>query len=267
MIQQPELGKKIADYRKAKGLTQEELVEKCNLSVRTLQRIEAGEVTPRSYTVKLIFEALELNYDNSFETSKESSKGLTSKWLEQFYISFIDLFNLKTKTMKKLTILSIIILVVILGVFTVNTKLNAKNTDTQKQANKKVENLAERELAFSDFSCYGCTEKKGLVIGRDVSFKLNGVKVSSIRLIVIDKETREFDALFVVGKFLERKVEIDYPKDMIADGNLKYSADKIKESGSRINLIGSAKIMDINNKDNPNDDESIEADEIIITLK
>jgi transcriptional regulator with XRE-family HTH domain len=36
MIQQPELGEKIADYRKAKELTQEELVEKCNLSVRTL---------------------------------------------------------------------------------------------------------------------------------------------------------------------------------------------------------------------------------------
>jgi transcriptional regulator with XRE-family HTH domain len=46
MIQQPELGKKIADFRKSKGFTQEELVEKCNLSVRTLQRIEVGEVTP-----------------------------------------------------------------------------------------------------------------------------------------------------------------------------------------------------------------------------
>ncbi|MGM0473729.1 MAG: helix-turn-helix domain-containing protein [Bacteroidota bacterium] len=37
---QPELGKRIAELRKARGLTQEELVEKCNLSVRTLQRIE-----------------------------------------------------------------------------------------------------------------------------------------------------------------------------------------------------------------------------------
>jgi transcriptional regulator with XRE-family HTH domain len=45
-IQQPNLGKKIAKLRKAKGLTQEELVEKCNISVRTLQRIEAGEVAP-----------------------------------------------------------------------------------------------------------------------------------------------------------------------------------------------------------------------------
>ena len=54
-MNQPDLGKKIAELRKAKGFTQEELVEKCNLSVRTLQRIESGEVTPRSYTVKIIF--------------------------------------------------------------------------------------------------------------------------------------------------------------------------------------------------------------------
>lgn len=58
-MKQPELGKKISEMRKAKGLTQEELVEKCNLNVRTIQRIEAGEVTPRSYTIKSIFEALD----------------------------------------------------------------------------------------------------------------------------------------------------------------------------------------------------------------
>jgi transcriptional regulator with XRE-family HTH domain len=44
-MKQPELGRKIAELRKAKGLTQEELVEKCNIRVRTLQRIESGEVS------------------------------------------------------------------------------------------------------------------------------------------------------------------------------------------------------------------------------
>ncbi|UJP64636.1 helix-turn-helix domain-containing protein [Mongoliitalea daihaiensis] len=57
-MQQPQLGLKIQEWRKAKGMTQEELVEKCNINVRTIQRIEAGEVTPRSYTVKAILEAL-----------------------------------------------------------------------------------------------------------------------------------------------------------------------------------------------------------------
>ena len=105
MIQQPELGKKISDLRKAKGFTQEELVDKCNLSVRTLQRIEAGEVTPRPVTVKLIFEALDVSFDKTMK-----DKGLVLKWLKQFYINFIDLFNLKTNTMKKITILTVIFL-------------------------------------------------------------------------------------------------------------------------------------------------------------
>ena len=63
IMKQPELGRKISELRTAKGLTQEELVEKCNISVRTIQRIEAGEVTPRSYTVKTILAALD--YDLS----------------------------------------------------------------------------------------------------------------------------------------------------------------------------------------------------------
>jgi len=46
-MRQPELGKKIVELRKAKGLTQEELVAECNLNVRTLQRIESGVVMPR----------------------------------------------------------------------------------------------------------------------------------------------------------------------------------------------------------------------------
>lgn len=58
IMRQPALGKKIAELRKAKGLTQEELVEMCNISVRTIQRIETGEVTPRSYTIKTILGAL-----------------------------------------------------------------------------------------------------------------------------------------------------------------------------------------------------------------
>lgn len=70
-MRQPELGRMIAERRKAKGFTQEELVEKCKLSVRTLQRIEAGEVEPRSYTVKIILEALDFDFSNSDEFSPE----------------------------------------------------------------------------------------------------------------------------------------------------------------------------------------------------
>lgn len=64
-MKQPELGRKLSNLRKAKGMTQEELVAKCNLSVRTIQRIEAGEVTPRSYTIKALFEALEVEWEHN----------------------------------------------------------------------------------------------------------------------------------------------------------------------------------------------------------
>lgn len=53
-MKQPALGKRIFELRTSKGFTQEELVEKCNISVRTIQRIESGEVTPRSFTIKTI---------------------------------------------------------------------------------------------------------------------------------------------------------------------------------------------------------------------
>ncbi len=67
IMKQPELGLRISELRKSKGLTQEELVEQCNISVRTIQRIEAGEVTPRSYTIKTILSALD--YDlNKIQT-------------------------------------------------------------------------------------------------------------------------------------------------------------------------------------------------------
>ena len=61
-MKQPKLGKHIAQLRQSQGLTQEELVEKCNISVRTIQRIESGDVTPRSYTVKTIFNALDYDF-------------------------------------------------------------------------------------------------------------------------------------------------------------------------------------------------------------
>ena len=84
VMKQPELGKKITELRKAKGMTQEELVEKCNISVRTIQRIEAGEVTPRSYTVKTILAAME--YDLSTITANgnnavRSTIGAMKKYL------------------------------------------------------------------------------------------------------------------------------------------------------------------------------------------
>ena len=63
-MQQPELGRRLTALRKEKGLTQEDLVEKSHVSVRTIQRIEAGEVLPRMITVKILLEALGVSYES-----------------------------------------------------------------------------------------------------------------------------------------------------------------------------------------------------------
>ncbi|ARN70308.1 hypothetical protein BST91_00875 [Nonlabens tegetincola] len=78
-MKQPELGIYIAQLRKEKGLTQEELVERCNINVRTIQRIEAGEVSPRSYTIKNILEVLGKSFDEVYSGTKE---GQTSNEVE-----------------------------------------------------------------------------------------------------------------------------------------------------------------------------------------
>ncbi|MBL4655960.1 MAG: helix-turn-helix domain-containing protein [Bacteroidia bacterium] len=57
------ISEKIIYYRKLKGLTQEELAEKTELSTRTIQRIESGEVDPRLYTLKSIADVLEVSME------------------------------------------------------------------------------------------------------------------------------------------------------------------------------------------------------------
>jgi len=70
-MKQPELGKKLTEFRNEIGLTQEELSEKTKINIRTIQRIELGEVTPRAYTLKIILKNLgrdfaEINGENEY---------------------------------------------------------------------------------------------------------------------------------------------------------------------------------------------------------
>jgi len=115
-MKQPELGKKISELRKARGLTQEELVEKCNIGVRTIQRIEAGEVTPRSFTIKTILAALESDIKLVSENDDDSET--FTKWLKRLFLIDIDLSNASEFFVKQLNIAWIVGLVYfILGIF------------------------------------------------------------------------------------------------------------------------------------------------------
>lgn len=55
------ISQQIKSARQNQGLTQVQLAEKCNLDIRTIQRIESGMVTPRFYTMNLINKVLDTN--------------------------------------------------------------------------------------------------------------------------------------------------------------------------------------------------------------
>ena len=65
-ISQPKLGERLHDIRVARGLTQLELRERSHVSIRTIQRIESGVVTPRTITIKILLEALGENMEEWF---------------------------------------------------------------------------------------------------------------------------------------------------------------------------------------------------------
>ena len=72
------IGVVIKEVRKQKGLTQFDLSEHANLSVRTIQRIENNEVEPTFYSLKSIGEFLEIDLQ---EIRNKNSMMFTSKIL------------------------------------------------------------------------------------------------------------------------------------------------------------------------------------------
>lgn len=69
------IGQVIKELRIKKGLTQEELAQETELSARTIQRIENGEVDPRAYSLQMIAKALDVDFslfvEDGFNESDE----------------------------------------------------------------------------------------------------------------------------------------------------------------------------------------------------
>ncbi len=130
-MNQLELGKLIFELRQKKGFTQSELAEMCNISLRTVQRIELAEVTPRKHTVKLILNALDFNYENlkSLSIQQEIISNSKSNWFEQLKSHIKELFNLKRNTMKKISLLSLIVILITTLTFLSTNKVNAQSID------------------------------------------------------------------------------------------------------------------------------------------
>ncbi|MDF1559149.1 MAG: helix-turn-helix domain-containing protein [Bacteroidales bacterium] len=88
-----ETGKLIKELRLKKGMTQEELTDKTEVSARTIQRIENGEVDPRAYTLQMIARALEVDYslftEHKPDEEQEIQQANARTWLRLLHFSGI----------------------------------------------------------------------------------------------------------------------------------------------------------------------------------
>lgn len=80
-------GHLIKTLRLKKGITQEELEEKTEISVRTIQRIENGDVDPRAYTLQSIAAALEVDFEVLHIYEADQNDNETKKWLPLLHSS------------------------------------------------------------------------------------------------------------------------------------------------------------------------------------
>jgi transcriptional regulator with XRE-family HTH domain len=60
-VDKENIARLIREGRVAKGYTQQELSDLAGLSLRSVQRIENAEVVPRAYTLRVLFEKLEIS--------------------------------------------------------------------------------------------------------------------------------------------------------------------------------------------------------------
>jgi uncharacterized Tic20 family protein/DNA-binding XRE family transcriptional regulator len=81
-MNQPDLGLKVTELRQVKGFTQEQLAEQCEVSPRTIQRIESGEVDPRAYTLQCLSTALDFDF-------MQDNTGNENLWLVLMHLSNI----------------------------------------------------------------------------------------------------------------------------------------------------------------------------------
>ncbi len=79
-MNQPELGTHVVESRQRKGFTQEQLAELCEVSTRTIQRIESGEVEPRAFTRTHLSHVLEFDFGEQGEENE-------TLWLSILHLS------------------------------------------------------------------------------------------------------------------------------------------------------------------------------------
>lgn len=92
-----EVGSKIREIRKRKGLSQEELAEAAKVNLRTIQRIETNANEPSGKTLNLLCDALNISIDDIVDYGKTEDK------------TFLILFHLSVLSFMMLPLGNIII--------------------------------------------------------------------------------------------------------------------------------------------------------------
>jgi transcriptional regulator with XRE-family HTH domain len=143
-------GKELIKVRKTRGLTQAEIAEKCNVTIRTIQRIESGTVKPRSSTIKIISKFLEVDF---FEVSNKNS---TLK-NHPISLSLKDFFNFKTNAIKKSSILAISFLFLAFTcIYLMNIKAQSNSPEKeQKSGLKSLEKKGDFSKDYDEFEIDG----------------------------------------------------------------------------------------------------------------
>jgi len=92
-MENSKFAERLVYQRKLVGLSQDQLAERTRVTVRTIQRIEKGEVTPHLRTVKLLAAALEVELEDLLELEDPREESLQMKWLLLMHASpFIGFF-------------------------------------------------------------------------------------------------------------------------------------------------------------------------------
>lgn len=87
------ISEQIRSLRKSKGLSQEALAEIAGINLRTLQRIETGNVIPRGETLRLLARALDVSVQELSESIQETTISMEED------PGFLKLMNLSALTL------------------------------------------------------------------------------------------------------------------------------------------------------------------------
>ncbi len=134
-MSQKTIGTRIAELRKEKGYTQNEVVEMCNINIRTLQRIESNQVQPRMYTVRKLLGAMGYEMDDLKEDTKSDKQKHSLHMATIVFDKTAKVLNQNKSMMKKT---ALVLTAVVAVVFVTNVATTYKVEDQKAKPEQSL---------------------------------------------------------------------------------------------------------------------------------